>query len=68
MKWKNCAKTIRDYSWRAINAKNEGEFKFHVMEMKRLVNSYGMEDCLKWCEEEAAIKWQLTQEQAALGN
>ena len=66
LKWENCAKTIRDYTWRAIEAKSDGEFAFHINEMKRLVNSYGMEDCIKWCEEEAARKWQMTLDLQAL--
>lgn len=66
LKWENCAKTIRDYTWRAIEAKSDGEFAFHVNEMKRLVNSYGMADCIKWCEEEAARKWQMTLDLQAL--
>lgn len=66
MKWNNCAKTIRDYSWRAICAKSDAEFNFHVSEMRRLCESYGIADCLAWCEQEAAQKWALTQE--LLGN
>ena len=59
--WKQCAKAIVDYSWRAINAKSEGEFTFHVGEMKRLCQQYGIDQCLEWCEQEAAQKWELTQ-------
>ena len=59
--WKQCAKTIRDYSWRAINAKSEGEFSFHTAEMKRLCTQYGIDQCLEWCEQEAAQKWELSQ-------
>ena len=61
LKWNNCAKTVRDYSWRAIYAKSDAEFNYHVNEMKRLCNQYGFADCLTWCEQEAAQKWELTQ-------
>ena len=59
--WKQCAKAIKDYSWRAINAKSDGEFTFHVKEMKRLCEQYGFDQCVEWCEQEAAQKWELTQ-------
>ena len=62
LKWNNCAKTVKDYSWRAIYAKSEGEFNYHLSEMKKLCNSYGIADCLEWCEQEAAQKWALTQQ------
>jgi multiple sugar transport system substrate-binding protein/putative aldouronate transport system substrate-binding protein len=61
LKWNNCAKTVKDYSWRAIYAKSDAEFNYHVNEMKRLCKQYGFDDCLVWCEQEAAQKWQLTQ-------
>ncbi len=62
LKWNNCAKTVKDYSWRAIYAKADAEFNFHVSEMKKLCESYGYADCVKWCEQEAAQKWELTQQ------
>ncbi len=60
--WEQCAKTIRDYTWRAINAKSEGEYNFHIQEMRRLVKQYGIEQCNEWSRQEAAQKWRLTQE------
>ena len=62
LKWKNCAKTVKDYSWRAIYAKADGEFNFHVSEMKRLCDQYGFAECVEWCEGEAAQMWELTQQ------
>ena len=62
LKWNNCAKTIKDYSWRAIYAKSDGEFEFHVKEMKRLCENYGYADCVVWCQKEAAQMWELTQQ------
>lgn len=60
LKWNNCAQTVKDYSWRAIYAKSDAEFNYHVSEMKRLCNQYGYADCVAWCEQEAAIMWSLT--------
>lgn len=62
LKWQNCAKTVKDYSWRAIYAKADAEFNYHVSEMKRLCESYGYADCVAWSEQEAAQKWALTQQ------
>ena len=61
LKWNNCAKTIKDYSWRAIYAKSDAEFNHHVGEMKKLCANYGYEDCVAWCEQEAAQMWELSQ-------
>ncbi len=60
MKWNNCAKTIKDYSWRAIYAKSDAEFNYHVGEMKRLCDNYGYAECVTWCDQEAAKMWALT--------
>ena len=62
LKWNNCAKTIRDYSWRAINAKSEAEFNHHVSEMRKLCDNYGFGECVEWCKQEADQKWELTQQ------
>ena len=60
--WSQVAKTIVNYSWRAIYAKNDGEFNYHISEMRKMCNQYGFDKCLEWCNQEAAIKWQLTQD------
>ena len=62
LKWNNCAKTIKDYSWRAIYAKSDAEFNYHVSEMKKLCENYGYADCVEWCRQEAAQMWELTQQ------
>ena len=38
----------------------------HVRNMTNQCKAYGYEDCLEWSLQEAATKWQLQQEQAAL--
>ena len=52
--------TITTYSWRCIFAKSDGEFNFHLNEMRKLCNQYGYADCVEWSKGEAAIKWALT--------
>ena len=66
VKWDQCAKAITTNSWRAIYAKADGEFNMHVRNMTNQCKAYGYEDCLEWSLQEAATKWQLQQEQAAL--
>ena len=66
VKWDQCAKAITTNSWRAIFAKADGEFNMHIRNMTNQCNAYGYADCLEWCYQEAAIKWQLQQEQAAV--
>ena len=60
LKWKNCAKSIVENSWRAIYAKSDGEFDYHVKTMKSQCEQFGIADCLKWCEQEALQIWTLT--------
>lgn len=62
LKWNNCAKVVKDYSWRAIYAKADAEFNFHVSEMKKLCEQYGYADCVEWCRQEAAQMWELCQQ------
>lgn len=60
--WSQVAETICNYSWRAIMAKNDGEYNYLVSEMKRVCNTYGYDTCVEWCKQEAAAKWALSQE------
>lgn len=66
VKWDQCAKAITTNSWRAIYAKADGEFNMHVRNMTTQCNNYGYDECLTWSREQADMKWQLQQEQAAL--
>ncbi len=68
VKWSQVTTTIKTYSWRAIYAKSDGEFNFHLNEMKRLCNSYGYADCVEWSKGEAAKKWQLTCDMYDMGD
>ena len=62
LKWNNCKKVVTDYSWRAVYAKADAEFNFHVSEMKKLCEQYGYADCVEWCKQEAAQMWELSQQ------
>lgn len=62
LKWNNCKKVVTDYSWRAVYAKADAEFNFHVSEMKKLCEQYGYADCVEWCRQEAAQMWELSQQ------
>ncbi len=66
VKWDQCAKAITTNSWRAIYARADGEFNMHIRNMTTQCNAYGYADCLEWSLQEAATKWQLQQEQAAI--
>ncbi len=58
--------SVKTYSWRAIYAKNDGEFNFHVTTMINECKANRYDDYVKWCEDEAAKCWAAQQEQAAL--
>ncbi len=64
-KWSQIQTAVKTGSWRAIYAKNDGEFEFHLKTMIQQANSYGYADCVKWCEEQAALCWAAQQAQAA---
>ena len=53
------------WSWRVIYANNEGAFEGMINQMLQQANSYGYADCVKWCEEQAALCWAAQQAQAA---
>ncbi len=67
VKWDQCAKAITTNSWRAVFAKADGEFNMHIMNMRNQCKAYGYDKCNEWSMGEAAIKWQLTQEQQNVG-
>ena len=66
VKWGQVTKAITTNSWRAIYAKADGEFDMHIRNMRTQCDSYGYAECIEWSRGEAAVKWQLQQEQAAL--
>ena len=60
--WDQCAGIITDVSWQAIYAKTEEQFNGLISQMKARVKMYNWDDCVRWCEQECAAKWQLTKE------
>ena len=60
--WDQVTKCIVDYSWKAIYAKNDGEFDYLVNQMITNATAYGYNDCLEWSQDEAAKKYALIQD------
>ncbi len=60
--WKQIADTIVTLSWQAIYAKSDAEFNSLINQMRARVNMLGWNSCVEWCNQEAAAKWQLTQD------
>lgn len=54
VKWEQVTKTIKDYSWKAMYAKNDAEFAALVNQMVGIAKLYGYEQCVEWSLEEAA--------------
>ena len=67
VKWSNVTKSIVNNSWLAVYAKADGEFNMHIRNMINQCKNYGYEECVEWSKQEAAVKWQLSQEQANVG-
>lgn len=65
-KWSQIQTAVKTYSWRAIYAKNDGEFEFHLNQMINDCKAYGYEECVAWCREQAALCWAAQQAQAAV--
>lgn len=54
VKWEQVTKTIKDYSWKAMYAKNDAEFAALVNQMKGIAKLYGYDQCVEWSLNEAA--------------
>lgn len=52
--WKQVTKCIKDYSWKAIYAKNNDEFNTIVAEMVKKANDYGYDKCCEFMLDQAA--------------
>lgn len=59
--WEQVTKTIVDYTWKAIYAKNDGEYEYLVKQMISDAERYGYKECLEWSQNEAAAKYALIQ-------
>lgn len=56
---------VKTYSWRAIYAKNDGEFNFHVNTMINECKANRYDEYVAWCQAEAAKCWEA--QQATIG-
>ena len=56
VKWTQVTKTIRDGTWNAIYAKNDGELNYLLKDMANKAKAYGYEECVAWSLSEAAIR------------
>lgn len=56
VKWTQVTKTIRDGTWNAIYAKNDGELNYLLKDMANKAKAYGYEECVAWSLNEAAIR------------
>ncbi len=52
--WKQVTKCIKDYSWKAIYAKNDDEYNTIVAEMVKKAKDYGYQECWDFMQDQAA--------------
>ena len=55
-KWSQVAECIKTNTWKAIYAESEEDFAAIVEEMTTQAKEYGYDECVEWCESEAAIR------------
>lgn len=54
--WEQVKTCIQNGSWQAIYAKDDSEFDSVVAKMRADADSYGYQECIEWCENEAALR------------
>lgn len=54
--WEQVKNCIINGSWQAIYAKSDDEFDYIWSQMKSDAESYGYQDCVDWCVNEAALR------------
>lgn len=54
--WEQVKTCIQNGSWQAIYAKDDSEFESIVAKMRTDADSYGYQECIEWCENEAALR------------
>lgn len=59
--WDQVKEVVVNYSWKAIYAENDEEFDKLVAAMIGMTKSYGYDQILEWCNNEAAIRYALEQ-------
>lgn len=61
--WAQVTKCIREYTWKAIYAKDDKEFNSLVKAMQNKAKGYGYQECWDWTNDQAAARF--AAEQAA---
>ena len=56
VKWNQVAKCIREYSWKAIYAKDDATYDKIVAEMKEKADGYGYAECVEFQNHEAELR------------
>lgn len=54
--WEQVKTCIQNGSWQAIYAKDDAEFESIVAQMRKDADSYGYQECIEWCKNEAALR------------
>lgn len=54
--WEQVKTCIQNGSWQAIYAKSDDEFDTIWTQMQADADSYGYQECIEWCENEAALR------------
>ena len=60
--WAQVTNCIIQNSWNAIYAKSDAEYDKIVAQMKKDAKSYGYDECIQWCLDEAAKRRALEEE------
>lgn len=66
LKWNQVKTAVVNGSWNAIYAKDDAEFDRIISQMRSDCEAYGYDECIEWCNQQAASKFAMQQEQAAL--
>ncbi len=54
--WQQVKTCIQNGSWQAIYAKDDSEFESIMDKMRADADSYGYQECVEWCVNEAALR------------
>ncbi len=60
--WDQVTNCIVNGSWNCIYAESDGQYNMLLKKMINDAKAYGYQDCVDWCESEAAIRHQLEEE------
>ncbi len=57
--WNQVTNCIVTGSWNCIYSESDGQFNMLLKKMQNDANAYGYDQCIQWCEENAALRHQL---------